>query len=249
MKNSESWVASKYEYRNGKLRITKNTAIVQVGSRLCGDLLAECLGRNVPLYARGRLVDLGCGDVPLYGVYRDFVESVTCADWSAGAGNEHQDVCCDLSSPLPFGDAYFDTIVLSDVLEHVPEPEMLWSEMARILSDEGTVILSTPFMYCLHEQPHDYFRFTEHCLRRFAMKSGFQIEHLEAIGGSPEVIADIVGKHLQFMPVIGKMTAAFVSGAAYWLGKVPLFRNLSKKTRCAFPLEYLMVARRVRVAD
>ena len=201
------------------------------------------------MFATGRLVDLGCGTVPLYGVYRDNVESVTCVDWSPCGIDSHLDFSCDLSSPLPFEDSSFDTIILSDVLEHVPEPVMLWSEMSRILSDQGVLILSTPFYYCLHEQPHDYFRFTEHSLRRFAEQNGFRVEQFEAVGGSPEIITDIVGKHMQFIPFIGKYCAAFLSGLTYTLRRVSVFRSLSKKTAYAFPLEYAMVARRIRMDD
>lgn len=246
MRNIESWVPSKYEYRRGKLRITKDTSIVHVGSRLCGDLLAESLGRNIPKFVKGRLVDLGCGTVPLYVVYRDYVDSVTCVDWSASGSDSHNDFCCDLSKPLPFEDSSFDTIILSDVLEHVPEPVVLWSEMSRILSDQGVLILSTPFIYCLHEQPHDYFRFTEHSLRRLAGQFGFHIEKIEAVGGSPEIITDILGKHIQFIPIVGKFFAALLSGLSYWLRRVPFFRKISEKTAYAFPLEYTMVAKRVR---
>ena len=76
---------------------------------------------------------------------------------------------------LPFGDSEFDTIILSDVLEHIPVPEHLWKEMARILSRNGKIIMNVPFYYCLHEAPHDCSRYTEFALRRFVEMSGLRL--------------------------------------------------------------------------
>ena len=66
---------------------------------------------------------------------------------------------------LPFSDGSFDTILCTEVLEHLKEPKAAITEMKRVLKKEGKVVLTTCFVYPLHESPNDYFRFTKFVLR------------------------------------------------------------------------------------
>ena len=150
-----------------------DAAMLGIGSRLVADRVAACYGEYLPRHARGRLADLGCGSVPLYGSYRTLVSSVTCVDWAHSPhARRHINVEADLGAVLPFADASFDTLILSDVLEHVAEPERLWREMARLLAPGGHAFVNVPFLYGIHEAPHDYYRYTEFALRRLAERAG-----------------------------------------------------------------------------
>ncbi|MBC3920797.1 methyltransferase domain-containing protein [Undibacterium sp. CY18W] len=242
MKNQDKWQASKYIYKKGSLMASRDPAEVGVGSRLIADLIAACYDRNLRLYTGGRLLDLGCGKVPLFMSYKDLVTENICVDWANSQHkNEYLDFECDLSKALPFADAEFNTIILSDVLEHLPEPESLWKEMTRILAADGKIIMNVPFFYCLHEQPHDYHRFTEHALRHLVAKSGLRLLRLEAIGGSPEILADFLAKHLQFVPVLGKAMAIAIQYSVQLFLKTGIGKKVSAKTSQAFPLGYFMV--------
>jgi len=66
---------------------------------------------------------------------------------------------------LPFADGEFSTVLCTEVLEHLREPHVAVSEMARVLAVGGTLILTTRFVYPLHDTPHDYFRYTKYGLR------------------------------------------------------------------------------------
>ena len=243
MKNQEHWTPSKFVFCRGRLQASRDVRNVTVGSRLISDLTAKLYQQYLPQHCRGRLVDLGCGRVPLFEAYRNHVESVTCVDWPGSAhGNEFIDVAHDLSQPLPFDDGEFDTIVLSDVLEHMSEPQLLCNEMARILSPGGKCLLNTPFFYWLHEVPHDYYRYTEFALRTLMGKAGFNVLLAQPTGGSPEILADIVAKHLSQVPVFGKPTAMFAQWLTSVLVRTPPGRKLSKSTAQSFPLSYFLVA-------
>lgn len=245
MQNAEKWRPTKFVLRNGRLRASRDSKQVGVGSRLAADLTAAFYDTNLPLHCRRRLIDLGCGDVPLYEAYRDLATEIVCVDWEhtqhAGAFVDRR---CDLSQPLPFTNAAFDTIILSDVLEHVPEPAVLWREMSRILAPRGKLIMNVPFYYCVHEAPHDYYRFTEFALRRAAELAGLEVVLLEAAGGSPEILADITAKHLQFIPGIGKPLAAVVQGVAHAFVRTAPGRKLSQRTAQAFPFGYFMIVQK-----
>ncbi len=216
---------------------------VRVGSRLMTDLIAHLYDTYIPQHAKGKLIDLGCGKVPFFEAYRDHVTCNMCVDWENTLHrNEFIDHECDLTRALPFQDGEFDTILLSDVLEHIPEPEKLWREMFRILKPHGKILMNTPFYYCLHETPYDYYRYTEFALRRFAALTGFEILVLKPIGGAPEVLADIFAKHLQFVPLIGRPSAMFVQSLTGAFVKTALGRKLSEKTTKGFPFGYFLVA-------
>lgn len=199
--------------------------------------------RMLPRFARGDLLDLGCGPVPLFGLYFPLVDSVTCVDWPASPhATLHVDLVADLSEPLALESAAFDTVILSDVLEHVPEPRTLLSEIARVLRPGGHLLLNVPFMYGLHELPHDYFRYTAPALHRLLAGAGLRVSHLGTVGGSLHVLADLVAKHLAHVPAIGAPLASAVQGAVAALDRTALGRRIAERTGERFPLGYFVVA-------
>jgi SAM-dependent methyltransferase len=247
MKNRNKWQPSKYVYKNGKLIASRDRHEVGIGSRLITDLVAGFYDKNLKQYAKGKLLDLGCGKVPLYIAYRDLVADNICVDWeNTPHKNEYLDCECDITRVLPFENEEFDTIILSDVLEHVPQPEHLWKEMTRILSTDGKIMMNVPFFYWLHERPYDYYRYSEFALRRFVECCGLRLVRLDSIGGSQEVIADILAKNIQFFPLVGEGLAIFIQYITMFFVKTPLGRKMSKKTSQFFPLGYFLVAEKYK---
>ena len=243
MQSRETWQPSKFVCRKGRLVASRDTGEVGVGSRLLVDLIGEFYTQQLQLHARGRLLDLGCGKVPLYEAYRDYVTENTCVDWENTLHkNAYLDFECDLTQDLPFAAGEFDTIILSDVLEHIPNPEHLWKEMSRVLAAQGKLLLNVPFCYWLHERPHDYYRYTEFALRRFVEESGLTLVHLQPIGGSPEVFADMVSKHAQFVPLLGKCFASAIQYITWLFVSTAIGRRVSAKSSQLFPLGYFLIA-------
>ena len=64
-----------------------------------------------------------------------------------------------------FPDNSFDVITIMEVLEHVTNPHAAASELKRILKPGGRLILSTPFIFPLHDRPMDFFRYTKYGLQ------------------------------------------------------------------------------------
>jgi SAM-dependent methyltransferase len=243
MRNEQNWRPTKYRLVCNSLRSSTDPADVKPGSRLIVECVARFYDKAISNYASGRLVDLGCGNVPLYIKYKQYVSSITCVDWGYSTHkNGYVDIECDLTKKLPFHECSFDTIIMSSVLEHIPEPALLWAEIARILSPGGRILIDTPFYYPLHEIPHDYYRYSSYALRRFAESNGLEVLQLQAIGGSPEILADIIGKHLPFIPLIGDLAARFIQSFVYHFTRTTIGRKLSEKSSERFPLGYFMVA-------
>lgn len=77
---------------------------------------------------------------------------------------------------LPFASSSLDAIACFEVLEHVADPESALREIARTLKPGGVACVSMPFLYPVHDAPHDYQRWTEHGWRRSANAAGLPIE-------------------------------------------------------------------------
>ena len=69
------------------------------------------------------------------------------------------------------GASTFDVVVMGEVLEHVRRPDQALDNLRGCLVEGGTLVLTTPFLFPLHNRPVDYYRFTryglEYLLRDF----------------------------------------------------------------------------------
>jgi SAM-dependent methyltransferase len=238
VKQPERWKETKYVIRDGHLRASRDARHVAPTSRLAADLVGRAYEDVLPRFASGRLLDFGCGTVPLYAAYRAFTTEVVCTDWTE---NIHVDLQCDLSTVVPLDSSSFDTILASDVLEHLPNPTLTWGEFHRLLGAKGKVIANVPFCYGLHEEPYDYYRFTEHALRLHAESAGFDVLTISPLGGAPEVVADVTGKVLASVR-IGVPFGVAVQALAALILRTGIGARLSAKTARRFPLAYMIVA-------
>lgn len=98
------------------------------------------------------------------------------------------DYVCDLTQ-LPVEDARFDLVFCSQVLEHLPEPAAALREFNRVLKPGAVLWLSAPFFYVEHEQPYDYYRYTQFGLRHLLESSGFEVERVDWLEGYCSTLA------------------------------------------------------------
>lgn len=245
MKNSEHWKETKFVFKKGHLRANRNEQYVFASSRLIVDIIAKHYQENALPYFQGSLLDLGCGSVPFYSFYQSKIEHLTCADWGESLHqNDYLDVLCDLNEMLPFASESFDTVLLSDVLEHIRKPELLLSEIQRILKKDGHLIMNVPYYYCLHEEPYDYFRYTEFALKSMLTDAGLHVTLLQQIGGTLEIMTDLFAKNIRTMPLIGKPFCTFSQMLTWQLLKWPIVKKFNRKTAAKFPFGYFVVAKK-----
>jgi SAM-dependent methyltransferase len=89
---------------------------------------------------------------------------------------------CDLAS-IPVEDERFDFILFNQTMEHLKEPKLVLRELTRVLKSGGRVLYTGPLFYEEHEQPHDYYRYTQFALRYLFGEVGLIIERLEWLEG------------------------------------------------------------------
>ena len=140
-------------------------------------------------YARGRLLDLGAGRLTWRTMLKQYASSYTSSDLSM----EHRDidVLCDVTRPLPFADGCFDSVFCCSVLEHVTDPGSAFAEIARVLKQDGFAIISVPFLFYLHGQPHDYYRYTRYGLLHLSHTAGLELVELIKQGGLFQLLFNI----------------------------------------------------------
>ena len=101
--------------------------------------------------------------------------------------------------------------------------------------------MNIPFFYPIHERPFDFYRYTEFAFKNFVENSGLELVQLDAIGGSPEVVADIFGKHLQLIPLVGIYLVSFIHFCTMTFIRTSIGSKISKETSAYFPLGYFLV--------
>ncbi|TSC84124.1 MAG: hypothetical protein G01um101417_280 [Parcubacteria group bacterium Gr01-1014_17] len=104
-----------------------------------------------------RTLDVGGGSGP----YKKYFPNRVCIDNEAGEGVDFVGDAHDLSR---FRDGEFECVLCTEVLEHLHTPQKAIDEMRRVLKPGGTIILTTRFIFPLHNIPGDYFRFTRYGL-------------------------------------------------------------------------------------
>ncbi len=245
MKNKDQWEPTKFVIRKGKIRSSKNKRHLHIGSRLCADIIGMHYSEIISEHFNGRLIDLGCGYVPLYQAYKDFIEDNVCVDWSSSLHQcKYADFEQDLNQSLNIQENSFDTALMSDVLEHIREPQMLISEVHRILKPGGKLIMNIPFYYWVHEAPYDYFRFTRYSLYSMLKNADFNIVLLQPFGGALEVLTDVFSKVVCYFPLLGGLIAKLCQWKCFMFIKTRIGKKISNNTCEQFPLGYIVVAQK-----
>ena len=132
-------------------------------------------------HAHGRLIDIGCGNKPYEEMFAGHISEYIGCDIVQSSENR-VDVLCEATS-IPLPNATFDTVLCSQVIEHVVDHRGLLREAFRLLRSSGILILSGPMYWPLHEEPFDFFRFTEHGLRYLLSDAGFEVDQIKRNGG------------------------------------------------------------------
>ncbi|MDD2663763.1 MAG: class I SAM-dependent methyltransferase [Dechloromonas sp.] len=126
--------------------------------------------------ARGRLLDLGCGSKPYRELFPQVNEYLGLElDTPENRQTKQADLYYD-GGRFPLADTSVDAVLCNQVLEHVFWPEAFLAEMMRVLRPGGILILTVPFLWPEHEQPHDCLRYTSFGLRDRLEQTGLTVE-------------------------------------------------------------------------
>lgn len=123
---------------------------------------------------------------------------------------------CDLSK-IPVEDNRFDAVVFTQVLEHLPEPQAVLAELNRVLKPGGRMFLSAPLFYQEHEQPYDFYRYTQFGLKYMLERNGFKILEMRWLEGYLATVAHQLRYMLRNVPRSPQAYGGGIMGIIYCL--------------------------------
>ena len=143
----------------------------------------------------GEVVDLGCGRMP----YRALVPAARYVGVDLDTPVTRELAAADIlydGRRLPLAAGSFDGALCSQVLEHVFTPEEFLREIARVLRPGGWLVLTVPFVWDEHEQPHDYARYSSFGLRALLERTGFEVVEQRKSVADARAVAQVVSAWL-----------------------------------------------------
>jgi SAM-dependent methyltransferase len=189
------------------------------GSKVSAQLLVDGL-KSVDGLFRGSVLDLGCGMKPYQATLGSHVSRWVGVDHERTPSGRSKADVFGSAMAIPFASGRFDLVLCTQVLEHVPKPVELLCEVHRVLKPGGVVVLTAPQTNPLHEEPHDYHRFTCHGLQWLAQDAGFTAIETRPLGGAIATVGQMFIWHLSWLarfPVIGKSVHMLVNGMLAWI--------------------------------
>lgn len=163
---------------------------------------------------------------------------------------------CDLVA-IPVEDQRFDAIIFNQVMEHLPDPLRVLNELHRVLKPGGRMLATAPFFYQEHEQPYDFFRYTQFAWRSLLGRAGFEVERLDWMEGYLGTLAYQLKTAAEALP---RRPSALAPGLAGFLampvviaakllfrGLAPMFYALDERQRLTtrgYPKNYIVIARK-----
>lgn len=149
-----------------------------------------------------RVLDVGCGSQP----FRQRIEQAgtlyRSLDVSPQDGVTLDFVARIDQEVLPeaaYQSGPYDLVLCSEVLEHVAEWDIAFANFRRLLAMSGSIILTCPHFFPLHEEPYDFWRPTPHAIRFFGEKHGLTVEKEYRLGTGWDVLGTLLARQ-RFQP-------------------------------------------------
>lgn len=215
------------------------------------NFLTSKISRNVldklisPYGSELRTLEIGSYGNPDYGKY--FPNKVG-IDVKNGKG---VDIVASVYE-LPFNAEEFDVILCMSVLEHLEGPAKAILEMKRVLKVGGSIIISVPFMFPIHDAPGDYWRFTKYGLIQL-FKEGWKIEKLVAETTNQQFLGVLIQRFAyQTKMRLNRISKLLLFTTAWTIAKLPnMFKKVygdikkQREENEAFASAFFMVAKKL----
>ena len=158
---------------------------------------------------KGILLDVGCGEMPyrplILGQYENITQYI---GLDIENPNYHRDSLPGIiwdGTQIPLDDCSVDCAIATELFEHLPSPELVMQEIHRVLKPNGLLFFTVPFLWPLHDVPHDEYRYTPFSLERHLTNGGFGSVEIKALGGWNESLAQMIGLWLTRKPMTEKV--------------------------------------------
>lgn len=163
--------------------------------KITAEHLLKGLRETASRYAKGKLLDIGCGTKPYEKIFKPFTESYFGIDYPITADKNYgkdtkADLYVDFTESGLDNDS-FDTILSTQVMEHIYDTKKYIKECHRVLKQNGIGIFTIPFAWQCHAEPYDYYRFSKYSIDKLFSENGFEIVELRELEGAYETLIQL----------------------------------------------------------
>ena len=151
---------------------------------------------NLAHRLKGKTLDVGCGSKPYKALFREITEYVGMEFDSVANRTKGQAEVFYNGQHFPFDDDYFDSVVATEVLEHVFNPDEFLSEISRVLKTDGQLLITTPFVWDEHEQPYDFARYSSFGLTHLLKKHSLEVVEHKKTNANIKVVFQIINCYI-----------------------------------------------------
>jgi SAM-dependent methyltransferase len=161
---------------------------------------ARLLTNIMPRYLAGRVLDIGCGDKSKRHLLDDRVTQYVGLDHEGSLHDKSRVDIFGTAYSIPEPDGSFDGVVCTAVLEHLEEPRAALNETFRVMKRGAYAVFTVPLFWHLHEEPRDFYRYTEHGLRHLFEGAGFSVVELIPASGFWLTVGSMWSYYLHSLP-------------------------------------------------
>lgn len=159
-------------------------------------------------HASGILLDVGVSEGPYRELFAPYVTRYVGIEYPPSILDKQPNMWAMLDvaaesiqvfgdgNRLPFRTASLDTVLSTEVLEHLPTPAACVADMARVLKPGGKLLLTVPFSQPLHELPSDYWRFTPSALAVLVEDAGLEVDSITPRGNFASAMGSMASQWL-----------------------------------------------------
>jgi SAM-dependent methyltransferase len=186
--------------------------------------------------AGGSVLDVGCGTRPYEGSFKHARYVGIDVETSGRAATEKRPDRFYDGVNIPYPDGSFDAVICTEVLEHVVDVRQVMSEMERVLTTGGRLLLTIPFMWGEHEAPYDFLRWSTFGATRLVEEANLRIVSHEKLVRGVDAIATLVASEVltyaEQHPArgVGRRAGIWLT-AGWWRVQLALWRRLYRFER------------------
>lgn len=202
--------------------------------------ILDALVAQLPQF-HGTFLDMGCGIQPYRALITSApsrVERYVGMDLAGNPISGYMKLAPDLlwdGSTIPLPAQSVDSAMATEVLEHCPDPAAILAEAYRVLRPGGFFFLTVPFLWPLHDVPHDEYRYTPFAMERLLRTAGFHDVKLVPLGGWNASLAQMLGLWAVRSPMTPRRRALAKRLA------LPVVKYLLKHDRIPDPMSNPMI--------
>ena len=99
----------------------------------------------------------------------------------------------------------YDAIFVLEVLEHLLMPQKGLENLQKLLTPDGIIIGSTPWIIPIHDRPFDFYRFTHYSLSNMIQSSKLEVVEIYCRGNYVDSVICLMFRGLKVHGIVAKV--------------------------------------------